>query len=120
MPAASIEARLRAALSSRDMVAIAALRSAMSAIANAEAIASAPAGRAPPSSEHIAGAVAGLGAAEALRRQLTQADIMAIASAEITDRLSAAEQYERLGRSDQSARLRREAAVLSDLLTAER
>jgi uncharacterized protein YqeY len=110
---------LTQALSARDTVAVAALRSALSAIANAEAVTPAPTGRTGPSSEHFAGAVAGLGAAEAARRELTDADITAIVSAEITDRLSAADDYDRLDRADQSARLRLEATVLSDLLPAQ-
>jgi hypothetical protein len=121
MPKTPIQARLRAALtaalSSRDAVAVGALRSALSAITNAEAITPAQAARTRPSSEHIAGAVAGLGAAEAARRELTETDVTAIITAEITDRLSAANDYDRLDRPEQSARLRREANVLSDLLT---
>jgi len=117
-----LQARLRAALtealSSRDLVAASALRSALSAIGNAEAIAPAKTGSTPPSSEHFAGAMAGLGAAEAARRELTEADVAAIVSAEISDRRSAADDYDRLDRPDLSARLRREAAILADLLTA--
>jgi uncharacterized protein YqeY len=67
-------------------------------------------------SEHFAGAVAGLGAAETTRRQLSEADITAIVGAEISDRRAAADEYDRLGRPDQCERLRREADVLADLL----
>jgi uncharacterized protein len=122
MPATAIQARLRAALtealSSRDAVAVGAIRSALSAIANAEAIPPPAIRPRPGSSEHVAGAVAGLGAAEAARRQLSEADISAILSAEISDRRTAADDYDRLGRGDQSARLRREASVLTGLLSA--
>src|SRR5215469_8403861 len=123
MPTTSIQTRLRAALtealSSRDTVAASALRTALSAIANSEAITPAETGRTRSSSAHVAGAVAGLGAADAPRRQLTDADITAIITADITDRLSAANDYDRLDRPDQSARLRREADILSDLLTVQ-
>jgi uncharacterized protein YqeY len=108
---------LTEALSARDLVAASALRSALSAIANAEAIAPAETGSNRPSSEHFAGAAAGLGAAEAARRELTETDIAEIVSAEINDRRSAADDYDRLDRPDQAARLRREADVLADLLT---
>jgi uncharacterized protein YqeY len=120
MPTTSIQTRLRTALtqalSSRDAVAAAAIRSTLSAIANAEAVPPAET-RSMPASEHVAGTVAGLGAAEAARRQLTEADIADIVAAEISDRRSAAADYDRLGRADQSARLRHEAAILAELLT---
>jgi putative hydrolase of the HAD superfamily len=123
MSTSNLQAALRAALTpslnSRDSIATAAIRSALTAIANAEVVPPAQVSSRRTSSEHVAGAVAGLGVAEAPRRELSEADIAAIVSTEITDRLSAAEEYERLGRSDQSARLRREAAVLSDLLTVQ-
>jgi uncharacterized protein len=112
-----LQAALTQALSSRDAVAAPALRSALSAIANAEAVppAAAPSGQ--TSSEHVAGAVAGLGTTEAARRELTEADIAAIVTTEITDRHSAAAEYERLGRADQSERLRCKAEILANLLT---
>jgi uncharacterized protein len=119
--ATSVQVRLRGALTealrSRDSIAASALRSALSAIANAEAVPSANTSRG-VGSEHVAGAVAGLGAAEAARRELTEHDVAAIVAAEISDRRSAAGDYERLGRSDQSARLRLEADILAELLTA--
>ena len=111
------------------MIAAAAIRSALAAIGNAEAVPSRPtpgqtAGtaaaldateRTPVGSEHIAGAAAGLGAAEAERRHLTEADIAVIVRAEISDRRSAADQYDRLGRTERAERLRREADVLTGL-----
>jgi uncharacterized protein YqeY len=120
MPTTSIQVRLRIALTealrSRDSIAASALRSALGAVANAEAVPSAHTSRV-AGSEHVAGAVAGLGAAEAPRRELTEQDVTAIVAAEISDRRSAAGDYERLGRSDQSARLRREADILAELFT---
>jgi hypothetical protein len=105
------------------MIAAAAIRSALAAISNAEAVSMrrtprpAPATertrRPPAGSEHIAGAAAGLGATEAVRRQLTEANIAEIVLAEITDRRSAADQYDRLDRTDRAERLRREAAILA-------
>jgi hypothetical protein len=104
------------------MIAAAAIRSALGAIANAEAVPvpTAPGGshRLPAGSEHIAVAVAGLGAAEAQRRHLTEADIAEIVLAEISDRRSAADQYDRLGRTERAERLRSEAAILASVTGA--
>jgi uncharacterized protein len=107
------------------MIAAAAIRSALAAIGNAEAVPlrstprPAPAtdgSRRPPiGSGHIADAAVGLGATEAARRQLTEADIAEIVLAEITDRRSAADQYDRLDRTERAERLRREAAILANL-----
>jgi uncharacterized protein len=88
----------------------------LSAIANAGAVPPAERTRV-VGSHHVAGAVAGLGAAEAPRRELTDTDMAAIVATEIADRRSAADEYDRLGRADQAERLRREADVLADLLT---
>ncbi len=120
-PRSPLTARLRTALtealSSRDLIAAAAVRSALAAIGNAEAVPPpAGSGSERASSEHVAGAVAGLGTAEAARRLLTEADIAAIVAAEIADRRSAADEYDRLARSEQSARLRQEADILSRMV----
>jgi uncharacterized protein len=120
-----LRAALTTALSSRDMIAAAAIRSALGAIGNAEAV-PVPDGsqpvpdgtqpvRARAGSEHVAGAAAGLGAAEAERRHLSEAEIAAIVLAEIAERRTAADQYDRLGRADQAERLRREAAILTSV-----
>lgn len=111
----SLRARLRAALpvamKARDRHAASALRSALAAIDNAEAVDVAPSG---------AGAVeqsaVGLGAAEVARRELTEADIAGIVRAEIAERRSAAEEYERLGRADRAENLWAEAAALDTYL----
>src|ERR1035437_10610742 len=59
----------------RDRIAVSALRSALSAISNAEAISPPPA-VAGAGSPHIAGAVAGLDAGEAQRRALSAAEVL--------------------------------------------
>ncbi len=125
-PGADLTARLRQALAealrAQDMVAVSALRSALGAIGNAEAVepgAAAPAalGRpADPGSPHVAGAVAGLGAAEVPRRSLSAAQIEQIVRAEATEREDAARGYERAGRADRADRLRREAQLLLAVL----
>jgi uncharacterized protein YqeY len=125
-PGADLPARLRLALTealrARDMVAVSALRSALGAIGNAEAVepgAAAPAGLgrpADPGSPQVAGAVAGLGAAEVARRSLSAAQIEQIVRAEAAEREDAARGYERAGRADPADRLRREAQLLLAVL----
>ena len=113
---ARLRSELTAALSSGDRVAVAALRSALAAIGNAEAVDPATEATAavPPvaRSEHFVGARDGLRASEVTRKRLTAADIRQIVSTEIAERQSAASDYDRLGRSDQVERLRQEADVL--------
>ena len=105
-------------MKSRDSVAVAALRSALAAIDNAEAVdpevgaslASAT-GDAP-----VAKSAAGLGAGDVPRRELSEADEAAIVATEIAERRTAADEYARLGRADDAARLRTEADVLAAVL----
>jgi len=101
---------LPAALKARDQVAVAALRSAVSAIDNAQAVEAPPS---PRSGGVIAGAVTGLGAGDAPRRELSEDDIAAIVGAELAERRRAAADYERAGQVDAAARLRAEADVLA-------
>jgi hypothetical protein len=61
---------------------------------------------------HVAGSTAGLGAAEARRRELTGADIAGIIGAEVTERRSAARQYDSTGNAERAGRLRREAEII--------
>jgi uncharacterized protein len=127
-PALSVWSRLqvalRAAMKERDIVAMSALRSALGAIANAEAVplpeASARTQGAPPvpPSENvpIAGGVAGLGGAEIDRRMLAEDEATAIAAAEAADRRAAARDYEATGHTDRADRLRREARAIESAL----
>lgn len=113
---AGLRERLRGALPgairARDAAAVAALRSALAAIDNAEAVD--PAQAPPPGGEvEIAGAVVGLGAAEVERQPLTEARMEAIVRAEVAERRAAADDYERAGQLERAERLRREADVLS-------
>jgi uncharacterized protein YqeY len=103
-------------LRSRDVPAASALRSALAAIDNAEAIPVSQIGTTSTSSEHFAGAAAGLGAAEAERRGFTEAQICEIVDAEIGERLKAAAHYESRGHAEQGTRLRREAQVLRNVM----
>jgi uncharacterized protein len=107
---ASLRRALSPALKARDRAAVAALRSALAAIDNAHAV---EAEAAPRSGGVIAGAVAGLGAGDAPRRELSEDDIAAIVRAEVADRRAASTDYERAGQVDAAARLAAEADVLA-------
>lgn len=110
---------LAAAIKGRDQIAIAALRTALAAIDNAEAVDARP-DRAATGSSHIAGASAGVGSSDVPRRALSDADIDAIVRQQATERWDAAAAYDRLGRAQEADVLRREAAILSAYLTGNR
>jgi len=112
---ASMRAALKEAMRGRDRVAVSALRSGLSAIDNAEAVPteSATSGGDSP----IAGAVTGVGATEAERRELTVAEVRALLSVEVDERREAASEIERAGHLDRAQDLRREADVLEAVLT---
>lgn len=105
---------LREAVRSRDAVTVSALRSLLGAIGNAEAVAVPVDTALASTSEHVAGAALGVGAAEAERRQLSDDDVAEIVRAEIAERRSAMELY---GSSAASHRLAAEVVVLEGLLT---
>lgn len=126
-----LQAALRAAMKARDTVAASALRSALAAIANAEAIPvpdapAPPADRSTPrpsapaaANQYIAGSAAGLAAAEAGRRDVTEEEAVRIAETEAAERQAAARQYQTAGHADRADRLLREAqAIRSALDTA--
>jgi uncharacterized protein len=111
-----LRAALPEAMKARNSVAVAALRSALGAIDNAEAV---DATRIPqPSAGHprLAGTVSGLRAAEVERRSLSAAEMEEVVRAEVADRHAAASDYERAGQHAHAERLRDEAAVLSSYL----
>jgi uncharacterized protein YqeY len=107
---AGLQAALTGALRRRDKVAASALRSGLSALANAEAVSPVP--LAGTSSPHVAGAAAGPGAAEAPRRTLTPAEAEQVIAAEISERLAAADGYDQAGHPERAGLLRQEAEVL--------
>ena len=104
-----LRAALRQAMKERDSHAVSGLRSAIAAIDNAEAVE-------PGAPERTAGAIAGartgLGAAEALRRELSAAEVAALVQSEVDERLTAADSYAAAGRHEPADRLRAEAAAL--------
>jgi uncharacterized protein len=105
---------LLAARKERDATRVSALRSVLGAIDNAEAPPSVPV--ASTTSGQIAGAVAGLGATEVARRELSDEQIRELVCAEVDERLSAAVDFAAGGHAERAAALRAEAAVVRDLL----
>jgi uncharacterized protein YqeY len=97
----------------RDATRVSALRSALAAIDNAETPDNTSVTAS--GSATIAGSVAGLGAAEVSRRELSEAEIRALFAAEVEERLTAAEQCTAGGYLDRAATLRVEAAVIAGM-----
>jgi uncharacterized protein YqeY len=101
------------AVRTRDQVTAAALRSALAALANAEAVDAAEAQQDTAGGHPtIAGSLVGVGAAEVDRRELTATETEAILRAEVTERVEAAAEYRRSAHNDRAARLEEEAEVL--------
>jgi uncharacterized protein len=107
-----LRAGLRAAIKARDRVTVSALRSALAAIENAEAV-EVPGQRGLAIEESP-----GLGGAEVQRRVLTEADITRIIHAEIADREAAAHTYASAGRAERADLLLSEIGVLRGYVTA--
>jgi uncharacterized protein YqeY len=114
---------LTAAMKARDRRAVAALRSTLAAIDNAEAVDVTqvpPAGGGRPEGEgEIAGAALGVGAAEVERRTLMAAETETIVRREVAERETAAQAYERAGQAPPAERLRAEAELLSAYLDGD-
>jgi hypothetical protein len=98
---------------------MAALRSLIAAIDNAEAVEDASP-TPPSSSEHVAGALRGLGTADAERRSLNRRDLQRIIETELWERDAQAERFTLLGRIDDATRLRTEADVIARYQIPER
>jgi uncharacterized protein len=113
-----LQAALRLALRQRDTAAVSALRSALAAIGNAEAM-PAPASGGGGASQYVAGGIAGLGATEVSRRVLTEAEIAGIVSTEVAERRTEAARYEQAGHADRADRLRREADALAAAVSGD-
>ena len=105
---------LRVAMKQRDKAAVAALRAALSVIDNAEAADLSDAPGVEPGL--IAGGVAGLGAGEVARRQLSDRELVEMLREEVARWESTAREGERVRRSDDAARLRAEIAALRPFL----
>lgn len=103
-----LRAAVPAAMKARDRRAVAALRSALAAIDNAEAVEVAIDVRAGA----IEASPVGAGASEVARRSLTEADILALVRAEAADRRAAAAAYEAAGHHDRAVDLAAQADTL--------
>ena len=113
---------LRTAMLAEDAVAVSALRSALGALANAEAVPIPPdaAGPQAPTHPRLAGTTVGVGATEVDRRPLGDDEQRRVVQSEIDERLAAASQSDLGGRPDRGLRLRAEAEVLAAALNDER
>lgn len=98
-------------MKARDGVTVSVLRSTLAAIENAEAVEDD--GRPIIEDARIAGSVGGLGAGEAPRAVIDEQAARAIVVREAQERRAAADEYARLGRLDEAARLRAEADLLA-------
>ena len=111
-----MRAGLTAAMKARDMPAVRAIRSALGAIDNAEAVDTTVSADQIDTTSTIAGAVAGAGSTEVLRLTLGDAEITAVLRAEIDDRLSAADEYRTAGAIDRADLLSTEARVIGHFI----
>ena len=100
-----LKADLAAAIRAKDAARVAVLRTLMGAIANAEAVELDP-----TQPREVQGR------AEVPRRRLSADDLSRIVRREADDRWGAADEYERRGRPDEAARLRRDAEVVERYL----
>jgi hypothetical protein len=102
-------------MKAREPDAVAALRTAIAAIDNAEAV-PAPETSQATTSAHFAGARAGVGAGEADRLDLDDSQQRTILREQIAGYTIEADRYEALGQQDAAARLRGQARVLTAYL----
>ena len=72
----------------------------------------------PRHSAHIAGASLGAGSTEVSRRELSDAEVRAVITAEADERDQAAVGYRQAGRGDRAARLAAEASAIRAVLDA--
>jgi uncharacterized protein len=109
--------QLSAAVREHHRPALSALRSALAALDNAEAVRPGEEFQ-PEVSQHIAGGVAGVGAAEVERRVLDVESQRALVRAEIESSLTAAMTYQQHGQRTRAAELRMGADVLAAVLNS--
>lgn len=102
---------LSSALRARRSEAVAALRTAIAAIDNAQAVELRSESRS-GGSESVAYAASGVGSTEAARRELSMADVRVILRDHVDDYLTEADRYESLGQTGAAQRLRAEADTL--------
>lgn len=96
-------------MKARDRAATSALRATLAAIDNAEAVTPEESTQGGLAIEQVA---LGVGATEVARRALTEHEVEQIVRAEVAERETAAEQYDRAGHPDRAEQLRSEARAL--------
>jgi uncharacterized protein YqeY len=101
----------------REKVGLRAVRDAISAIQNAETSYLTTPAKIGAASEFVAGAVT-FGQAERVVRELSDAEMMALARAQVTRRLEDAVDYRQHGQVDRALMLKAEALALGDRLDA--
>ena len=101
----------------REKVALRAVRDAIGAIENAQVTYLTTPATVAATSEFVAGAVR-FGCAERVRRELSDAEMMVLARAEVTRRLDESAHYREAGRVDAALTLKAEALALTDRLDA--
>jgi uncharacterized protein YqeY len=112
-----LRADLVTAMRARDRTTVRVLRTVLSAIADAEAQPDTDATPTTSRSEGgIAGATAGLGAADVAGRDLTEGDTLAVLTAERNERLASADALGARGAIEAAEDLRAEAAVIDRYL----
>lgn len=111
----ALQAELAVAMQRRDRAVTSALRSALSALANAQAV-PAPSLSDLGSGGHIAGATPGLAATEAVRRDIGVEEQRAIVDHERADLLAHGERLRRLCRHDEADGALRAAEALAAAL----
>ena len=107
-----MSAALRDAMRARDRVTVSALRSALAAVANAEAVHIDTV----PRAGALEDAQVGAGAADAPRRDLTADDVRAVVEAEVAEHDRAAQHLADVGRPDEAAAAAAQGDVLRRLL----
>lgn len=108
---AMLRADLLVAMKARHPEVVSALRTALAAWDNAEAV-TVPKVQQEGGSEHLASARAGVGAAEVERRVLPVEEARALLRRQVEERVEEAERYDSHGRNEAAERLRREADAL--------
>jgi uncharacterized protein YqeY len=103
------------AMRARDRAAVSAIRSALAAVANAEAVPVEPRGN-PPTAGPVAKSAVGLGAAEVARLELSEDDVRSILHAEVTAHLEAADHLRSVGQAARAVELQAQVAALRPFL----
>lgn len=107
----ALRADLLTAMKARRSEVVSALRTALAAVDNAEAVA-VPNAPMESASEHVAGAGIGVGSTETERRTLSIDEVRSLLRVQVQERVTEAELYDSYGRSEAAERLRREADAL--------